>query len=994
MATAQDVKLNIIANNQAGEAIKALTQQLGGMQLGVGQVASAFTGLGAAAAKVTTLLAGGAIFSGSINAFLEEAKEIKTLVNTFGMTSDAAAKFKMQLDITGISVEDYSSMAFKFDKQLKTNESGLNALGVVTRNHNGTLVEQKTLLERAVETMMTYKAGTDRNEVAMRMFGRSASEVFQLQKLNNDTSERAAKLVDALGISMDDVTLKSATKYKQAMAELKKVGEGVIEGIGQELVPGLTVLANKFVDISIEVLPSLNSAINTGGIAFDAFADTVSYSMGQSYALVKDFKDEAATIFGVSLPNDLALFGNASQITAGVIWGAATVIKDGFTTVIESVKELGIIAVTTYDAIYKAAAFGKLGSPSDALSAGVTALRKSQDDYQKAIEKNQEDYTTHLGYATLKPVVSKGDTGKTLGDLDGSGAAHQKKKLAEIEAQRKKEADDIAKENAKAIEWYGRMTESAKGVYEANVKMSDAESYAARLVKIGAINSDQAVDALTNSLLEYRTDLFGTTKETKDSRHELKNFTENLKDASEGIGKIADLFGLNGAGVSSIVDAAGNLTNIGDLAKLKYNGDVGAAQNAMYAQLAQGLGSVIGGKPGEVMSKTAMGALSGSLLGPVGAIAGGLIGLGASIFGGNDAAKEAHRQQAAQDAQTLDQLAASGSIKARQIMAANGYSQSKIADKNSGSFSFLLKANPALSSVFGSDIITSDTLKVLESIAKIDTAIKSLNETSIVKTIDDINWTYKELAATSGLLADAERARMAELIVAITGVTADSVSQMISDAISSNTTGSAGAAFAEKFEDSIALAIRNMAISNLVNTAIMPILQPVMASMVTGLVAGTLSTSEMAAMMQSINIVTDQISPLISTLAEAFSSAGLSSTSATSVSASAYSSYSAYRLASVGIPGFADGGYFGGGLAMVGEAGPELVHISGSSRIYSNNQTSRMLDNSQVVAELKMLREEMRAGQYAIAKSCDKMAKYGAWLEKWEKDGLPQTTTV
>ncbi len=45
------------------------------------------------------------------------------------------------------------------------------------------------------------------------------------------------------------------------------------------------------------------------------------------------------------------------------------------------------------------------------------------------------------------------------------------------------------------------------------------------------------------------------------------------------------------------------------------------------------------------------------------------------------------------------------------------------------------------------------------------------------------------------------------------------------------------------------------------------------------------------------------------------------------------------------IPGFASGtNYFSGGLAIVGERGPELVHLPQATKIYNNNRTIRMIE--------------------------------------------------
>ncbi|QOY96327.1 tape measure protein [Massilia sp. UMI-21] len=84
-----------------------------------------------------------------------------------------------------------------------------------------------------------------------------------------------------------------------------------------------------------------------------------------------------------------------------------------------------------------------------------------------------------------------------------------------------------------------------------------------------------------------------------------------------------------------------------------------------------------------------------------------------------------------------------------------------------------------------------------------------------------------------------------------------------------------------------------------------------------------------------------------------------------------------------GIPGFASGGLFGGGLRIVGENGPEL-EATGPSRIWSASQTSSLLarmsspsDNSVVLvaaverltAENREMRRELNDALYAIAKN-------------------------
>lgn len=99
----------------------------------------------------------------------------------------------------------------------------------------------------------------------------------------------------------------------------------------------------------------------------------------------------------------------------------------------------------------------------------------------------------------------------------------------------------------------------------------------------------------------------------------------------------------------------------------------------------------------------------------------------------------------------------------------------------------------------------------------------------------------------------------------------------------------------------------------------------------------------------------------------------------------------------LGLPGFADGGSHKGGLRIVGERGPE-IELTGPSRILSNRDSRKLLDNSRLeklvetlTAEVVQLRAENRAGHVATATNTRDVAKK---LNKWDKDGQPAERTA
>jgi hypothetical protein len=98
---------------------------------------------------------------------------------------------------------------------------------------------------------------------------------------------------------------------------------------------------------------------------------------------------------------------------------------------------------------------------------------------------------------------------------------------------------------------------------------------------------------------------------------------------------------------------------------------------------------------------------------------------------------------------------------------------------------------------------------------------------------------------------------------------------------------------------------------------------------------------------------------------------------------------SAEWAAANGLPAFAQGGLAAPGWSMVGEEGPELVNFSQPGRVYTASETQGMfggMDMSELLQEVRALREEVRAGNVSIASSSGKTARL---LDRWDGDGMP-----
>jgi hypothetical protein len=94
------------------------------------------------------------------------------------------------------------------------------------------------------------------------------------------------------------------------------------------------------------------------------------------------------------------------------------------------------------------------------------------------------------------------------------------------------------------------------------------------------------------------------------------------------------------------------------------------------------------------------------------------------------------------------------------------------------------------------------------------------------------------------------------------------------------------------------------------------------------------------------------------------------------------------------VPAFASGGNYAGGLALVGEQGPELINFDSPGRVYTAQETSGMLsgvNSPEVVGLLKQVISDGRVNAQALA---NVMLRVARLLEKWEGFGIPETRTI
>jgi hypothetical protein len=225
-----------------------------------------------------------------------------------GTSSEQAAGLSAALKAVGVSAEQYESMAMRMEMRLKTNEKALNSYGMATRDASGNLLQGTDLMNSAISTMEQYKSGTDQNEFALQVFGRRASDVYDIMRVSKAAQEQYTQDMKELGVQVGD-TSRQSSDYEEAQARMKQKFEDIFIAIGQKLMPVMTQFfddlnedTGAFKDIEIAV---------EGFVEALAFVKLLIMSLGH---LIGGFVAEALVGFaGIASAVADGLSGNLSQ---------------------------------------------------------------------------------------------------------------------------------------------------------------------------------------------------------------------------------------------------------------------------------------------------------------------------------------------------------------------------------------------------------------------------------------------------------------------------------------------------------------------------------------------------------------------------------------------------------------------------------------------------------------------------------------------------------
>jgi hypothetical protein len=240
----------------------AIKDMHGQVTSGITAITSTLTKLGEIAMGIGAIMAGGAMFKGVVDKYVEMNLEAKKLSTVMGMNVSDAQALIQSFGRVGVSGDTLAGSLTRMTRQLKTNEQGFNDNGIKTRDANGSLISMNEILFNSIDAMKGMEAGTERNMLATTIFGRSVEAMPGFLRMTSAAVDEMRDHLASLGLTVTDVSVAKSREFKEGMHDVDLVFDSIKYKIGEAVIPALISLGKAFSAVGPEIAKFTADAIN------------------------------------------------------------------------------------------------------------------------------------------------------------------------------------------------------------------------------------------------------------------------------------------------------------------------------------------------------------------------------------------------------------------------------------------------------------------------------------------------------------------------------------------------------------------------------------------------------------------------------------------------------------------------------------------------------------------------------------------------------------
>lgn len=180
------------------------------------------------------------------------ADEILTLSTNTGLGTDTLQEFRYMAELTDTSVDTITGSLTKLTRNMDSARGGtgaaaeaFKALGVDVTDSNGQLRDNETVFMELIDALGQVPNATERDALAMDLFGKSAQDLNSLIAVGSDGIAAYAQEAHNVGYVLGTETLESLGAADDAFQRLDLMVESAKNNLGAALAPAVTQVAEE-----------------------------------------------------------------------------------------------------------------------------------------------------------------------------------------------------------------------------------------------------------------------------------------------------------------------------------------------------------------------------------------------------------------------------------------------------------------------------------------------------------------------------------------------------------------------------------------------------------------------------------------------------------------------------------------------------------------------------------------------------------------------------
>jgi hypothetical protein len=177
-----------------------------------------------------------------IKTAIDAADQMGKLSQSAGLAAEEVAGLQLAFQQGGAGDKFGQSMA-RLSKEIAGGNKQLEAMGVSTKNADGSLRSSREVLADVADKFQSYRDGVEKTAAAQQIFGKAGAEIIPVLNGGSAALDEYDQKASDLGLTLTGETLKAAEQFNDQLELVQMQAQGAARQVTTQLLPALNEMA-------------------------------------------------------------------------------------------------------------------------------------------------------------------------------------------------------------------------------------------------------------------------------------------------------------------------------------------------------------------------------------------------------------------------------------------------------------------------------------------------------------------------------------------------------------------------------------------------------------------------------------------------------------------------------------------------------------------------------------------------------------------------------